>query len=168
MSQSRLDCTGYSPMEILWNERDVFVGNGGMIPKLEGHLASRSLEMCPRLRMRHGLAPVERLLSIFCQVSKRSVLFCLQRIFDEISHFERQGDAISLSPAAEAFIDRLFQDDVDARIGCGHGVLISGFTCEKKCNTCDGPRQGRSVGRATEFQIDSRQVRYGWFCAETP
>lgn len=25
-------------------------------------------------------------------------------------------------------------------------VLLSGFTCEKKCNTCDGPRQDRSVG----------------------
>ena len=108
-------------MEILWNARDVFVGNGGMVPKLEGHLVSRSLEMCPSLRMRHGLAPVERSLSIFRQVGKRSVLFCLQRIFDEISHFERQRDAISLSPAAEPFVDRLFQDDIDARIGCGHG-----------------------------------------------
>ena len=38
LSQSRLDCTGYSPMEILWNARDVFIGNGGMVPKLEGHL----------------------------------------------------------------------------------------------------------------------------------
>jgi len=71
-------------MEILWNARDVFVSNGGVVPKLEGHLASRSLEMCPGLRMRHGLAPVERLLSIFRQVGKRSVLFRLQRIFDEI------------------------------------------------------------------------------------
>ena len=131
VSQPRLDCTGYSPMEILWNARDVFVGNGGVVPKLEGHLASRSLEMCPGLRMRHGLAPVERLLPIFRQVGKRSVLFRFQRIFDEISHFERQRDAISFSPAAEPFIDRLFQDNIDARIGCRHGVLVSGFTREK-------------------------------------
>ena len=101
--------------------------------------------------MRHGLAPVERLLSIFRQVGKRSVLFRLQRIFDEISHFERQRDAISLSPAAEPFVDRLFQDDVDARIGCRQGVLFSGFTCEKKCNTCDGPRQGRSGGKLARY-----------------
>lgn len=90
LSQPRLYCTGYSPMEILRNTRDVFVGNGGMVPKLERHLTSRSLEMCPSLRMCHGLAPVERLLSIFRQVGKRSVLFCLQCIFDEISHFEGQ------------------------------------------------------------------------------
>jgi len=38
MSQPRLDRTGYSPMEISWNARDVFIGNGGMVPKLEGHL----------------------------------------------------------------------------------------------------------------------------------
>jgi hypothetical protein len=124
VSQPRLDCTGYSPMEISWNTRDVFVSNSGMVSKLEGHLASRSLEVFPRLRMRHGLAPVERLLSIFRQVGKRSVLFCLQRIFDEISHFERQRDTISLSPAAEPFVDRLFQDDIDARIACGHGVRL--------------------------------------------
>jgi hypothetical protein len=93
--------------------------------------------------MRQSLAPVERLLSIFRQVGKRSFLFCLQRIFDEISHFERQRDTVSPSPAAEPFIDRHFQDDIDARIGCGHVVLTSGFACEKKCNTCDGPRQGR-------------------------
>jgi len=90
MSQSRLDGTGYSPMEILWNTRDVFIGNGGMIPKFEEQLTSRSFEMCPSLRMRLGVAPVERFLSIFGQVGKRSVLFCFQRIFDEISHFERQ------------------------------------------------------------------------------
>ena len=92
--------------------------------------------------MRHSLAPVERLLPIFRQVGKRSVLFCLQRIFDEISHFERQRDAISLSPAAEPFIDRLFQDDIDAKISCGQGVLTSSFVCEMKCIPCDGPRQG--------------------------
>ena len=131
LSQSRLDGTGYSPMEILWNARDVFVGNGGMVPKLERHLTSRSFEMCPSLRMRQGLAPIERLLSIFRQVGKRSVLFYFQRIFDEISHFERQRDAISLGPAAKPFIYRFFQDDVDARMGCGHGVLVSGFTREK-------------------------------------
>lgn len=124
LSQSRLDGTGYSPMEILWNARDVFIGNGRMIPEFEWQLTSRSFEMCPSLRMRLGVAPVERFLSIFGQVCKRSVLFCLQRIFDEISHFERQRDAVSLSPATEPFIDRFFQDDVDARIGCGHGVRL--------------------------------------------
>jgi hypothetical protein len=38
VSQPQLDGAGYSPMEILWNARDVFVNNGGVIPKLEGHL----------------------------------------------------------------------------------------------------------------------------------
>ena len=37
-SQSRLDGIGYSPMDILWNARDVFIGNGRMIPELERHL----------------------------------------------------------------------------------------------------------------------------------
>ena len=90
LSQPRLDSTGYSLTEIFRNAGDVFVDNGGMVPKLERHLASRSFEVCPRLRMCLGLAAVERLLSIFRQVSKRSVLFCLQRIFDKISHFEGQ------------------------------------------------------------------------------
>jgi hypothetical protein len=118
-------------MEILWNARDVFIGNGRMIPEFNGQLASRSLEMHPSLRVRQGLASIERLLSIFRQVGKRSVFFCLQRIFDKISHFERQRDAVSLGPATEPFVDRLLQDDVDARIGCRHGVLVSGFTREK-------------------------------------
>lgn len=82
--------------------------------------------------MRHGLAPVKRPLSIFCEVSKRSVLFSLQGIFDEISHFERQRDAVSLRPAAESFIDRFFQDDVNVKIGCGHGVLTWGFYVRKE------------------------------------
>jgi hypothetical protein len=88
--------------------------------------------------MRQGLAPVERLLSIFRQVGKRSVLFCLQRIFDEISHFERQRDTVSPSPAAEPFVDRGFKDNVYTRIFHGHGVLTSSFMREMKCNTCDG------------------------------
>lgn len=88
LSQSRLDRTGYSPMKILWNARNIFASNAGMVPKLEGHLASRSLEMCPSLRMRHGFVAVERPLSIFRQFGKRAVLFCFQCIFDEISYFE--------------------------------------------------------------------------------
>jgi hypothetical protein len=108
LSQSQLNCSGYSPMKILWNARDISGCNGRMVSKLEGHLASRSLEMCPRLRMRQGFAPIERLLSIFRQVGKRSVLFCLQRIFDEISNLERQRDTIPLGPAPEPFINRFF------------------------------------------------------------
>lgn len=69
LSQSRLDCTGYSPMEILSNARDVFVGDGGVVPKIEGHLASRSFEMRPGLRMCQCLVPVEGLLSIFRQAA---------------------------------------------------------------------------------------------------
>jgi hypothetical protein len=145
LSQSRLDGTGYSPMEILWDARDVFVASGRVVPEFEGHLASRSLEMRPSLRMRQGLASIERLLSIFRQVGKHSVLFCLQRIFDEISHFERQRDAFSLGPTAKPFIDRLFKDNVDARIGCGHGVLYQVIRA-KTCTTCDGSRQGKSAG----------------------
>ena len=123
LSQPRLDGTGYSPMEILWNARNVFVGDGGVVTKLEGHLASRLPEMRPGLRMHQCLVPVEGLLSIFRQAGKRSVLFCLQRFFDEIPYFERQRNPIPFGPAAESFVDRLFQDDVDARIGCGHGIF---------------------------------------------
>lgn len=72
--------------------------------------------------MRHGLVPIEGLLSIARKTGKRSVFFCFQRFFHKIPYLERKRDPLPFGPAAEPFVQRLFQDDVDARIGCGHGV----------------------------------------------
>jgi hypothetical protein len=47
------------------------------------------------------------------------------------------GDTVTFSPTAEPFIERLFQDDVHSRIGCGRETLLEN-ECKRLMHLSNG------------------------------